>query len=280
MTKLVPKEGAHAWRFGAQARRDAGLLGVGPLVVTWRRRIDECHTDSTSNTSRYVNSSGGSTGARNIRNELIADNARVRRSGDVPAFKARREFDKSRTSLTSRKEIRMARVTRLLNSYLVVLLLPSLLSASSAHAQTPGNISIVTPLALDPASPGVNASTNATFTVQNTGGQAITAQAFLVGARDPSNANVDFPGTGAVTLQPGQQYTYSASRSFAVKGTYTDWPVWFDGTNWNELAAHTTFTVADVHSAGAGATGSPTALNPADTRVAAAANGTHTSKTC
>src|SRR5205823_4530737 len=157
-------------------------------------------TDSTSNTSRYVNSSGGSTGARNIRNELIADNARVRRSGDVPAFKARREFDKSRTSLTSRKEIRMTRVTRLVNSYLVVVLLLSgalSLSANSAHAQTPGTISLVTPLALNPASPTVNQSTNATFTVQNTGGQAITAQAFLVGARDPNNANVDFPGTGA-----------------------------------------------------------------------------------
>src|SRR5947209_4333575 len=119
----------------------------------------------------------------------------------------------------------MTRVTRLLNSHRVVVLLltgavsASLLSASTAHAQTPGTISLVTPLALTPASPAVNQSTTATFTVKNSGGQVITVQAFVVGARDPGNANVDFPGTGAVTLQPGQQYTYSASRSFATAGT-------------------------------------------------------------
>src|SRR5205085_5495971 len=112
--------------------------------------------------------------------------------------------------------------------------------------------------------------------VKNTGGQAITAQAVLVGARDPNNANVDFPGTGAVTLQPGQQYTYSASRSFAVKGTYTDWPVWFDGTNWNELAAHTTFTVGDIQTPGTISLVTPLALNPASPGVNAPTNATFT----
>jgi parallel beta-helix repeat protein len=79
--------------------------------------------------------------------------------------------------------------------------------------------------------------------VQNTGGQAITAQAFVAAARDPANANVDFPGTGAVTLQPGQQYSYSASRSFATAGPYSGFPGYFDGTNWFQLAAPTSFTV-------------------------------------
>src|SRR5438067_11340628 len=83
----------------------------------------------------------------------------------------------------------MTRVTRLLNSYLVVVMLLSLLSASRAHAQTPGPISLVTPLALNPASPGVDLATQATFTVKNTGGQAITVQSFLVGARDPKNGS-------------------------------------------------------------------------------------------
>src|ERR671936_2680061 len=58
---------------------------------------------------------------------------------------------------------------------------------------TPGTISLVTALALSPASPAQNQTTTATFTVQNTGGQAITAQAFVAGARDPGNNNVDFP---------------------------------------------------------------------------------------
>lgn len=110
-------------------------------------------------------------------------------------------------------------------------------------AAGPGKITLVTALALSPTSPVVNQSTTATFTVQNTGGSAISVPYFLVGARDPSNANVDFPASASVTLQPGQQYTYSASRSFATAGAYTAWPAYFDGTNWNQLATPASFTV-------------------------------------
>jgi hypothetical protein len=104
----------------------------------------------------------------------------------------------------------MTRFITVLKSHLVVGLLVSgavsstLLSPGRAQAQTAGTISLVTALTLSPASPAVNQATTATFTVQNSGGQAITAQAFVAGARDPANGNVDFPGTGAVTLQPGQ----------------------------------------------------------------------------
>ena len=105
-------------------------------------------------------------------------------------------------------------------------------------------LTLVTPLALAPASPAVNQSTTATFTVQNTGSQAVSVQYFLTGARDPNNNNVDFPASTPVTLQPGQQYSYSAARSFATSGTYTAWPAYFDGQNWIELApTHTNFTV-------------------------------------
>src|SRR5438874_11303772 len=110
-------------------------------------------------------------------------------------------------------------------------MLLSVLSASRAHAQTPGPSSLVTPLALNPASPGVNVSTQATFTVKNTGGQAVTVQVFLVGARDPNNANVDFPYIGPVTLQPEQPYTYSASRSFTRTGTYYHWSPYYQLTH-------------------------------------------------
>ena len=38
----------------------------------------------------------------------------------------------------------------------------------------------------------------------NTGGSPVSVQYFLAGARNPSNSNVDFPPTTAMTLQPGQ----------------------------------------------------------------------------
>jgi hypothetical protein len=105
-------------------------------------------------------------------------------------------------------------------------------------------LSLVSSLTLSPASPGVNQSTTATFTVQNTGSQAVSVQYFLTGARDSSNNNVDFPASTPVTLQPGQQYTYSGARSFGTAGTYTAWPAYFNGSDWIELApTHTTFTV-------------------------------------
>jgi hypothetical protein len=68
-------------------------------------------------------------------------------------------------------------------------------------------------------------------------------QYFLVGARTPSNGNVDFPASAAVTLQPGQSYSYSGSRTFATSGTYTAWPAYYDGTNWIQLANTSSFTV-------------------------------------
>ena len=116
-------------------------------------------------------------------------------------------------------------------------------SSFTVQANSPGQFTVTTALAFSPASPAVNQSDTATFTVTNTGGSAITAQYFLVGARDPSNANVDFPASNPVTLQPGQTFTYSASRSFTTAGTYSAWPAWFDGTNWNQIATTVNFTV-------------------------------------
>jgi hypothetical protein len=107
----------------------------------------------------------------------------------------------------------------------------------------PGVFTVTTAMALSPVSPAVNQSDTATFTVTNTGGSPITAQNFLVGARTPSNANVDFPASAAVTLQPGQSFTYSAARTFATAGTYSAWPSYFDGANWFQLATPVSFTV-------------------------------------
>jgi len=123
-------------------------------------------------------------------------------------------------------------------------------SGVTVNVQNPptggGVLTLTSALAWSPASPFTNQSTTATFTVQNTGTAAITVQSFVAAGRDPSNANVDFPATGAVTLQPGQSYPYSASRSFATAGGYSSWPSWFDGTNWNNLANPSSFTVQNT----------------------------------
>lgn len=120
-------------------------------------------------------------------------------------------------------------------------------SGDTVNVQNPppcqGQLTLTSAEVLSPASPAANQSTTATFTVQNTGTCAMTVQSFVAAGRDPSNANVDFPATAPVTLQPGQSYTYSQSRSFATAGTYSTWPSWWDGTNWFNLAASSNFTV-------------------------------------
>jgi hypothetical protein len=119
-------------------------------------------------------------------------------------------------------------------------------SSVTVNVQNPppgGVLTLTVALALSPASPVVNQSTTTTFTVQNTGGAAITVQSFVASARDSANTNFDFPATAPVTLQPGQSYPYSASRSFTTVGTYSTWPSWSDGTTWHSLANPSSFTV-------------------------------------
>lgn len=120
--------------------------------------------------------------------------------------------------------------------------------ADEVVAQAPGQLTVVTALTFSPANGVVGQSVEARYTVQNTGGQAITATWLLVGARDPNNANVDFPGAANVTLQPGQHYTYRLSRSFGAAGNYTAWPAALVNGSWIELAPRTTFEVQQVAS--------------------------------
>src|SRR5947207_7154939 len=109
-----------------------------------------------------------------------------------------------------------------------------------------GQLTVTSGMVLSPASPAVNQTTTAAFTVQNTGTGPFSVQYFLVGARDPANANVDFPASAPVTLQPGQSYSYSASRSFATAGSYSAWPAYYAGTNWIQLATPVNFAVGST----------------------------------
>src|SRR5207249_2230265 len=117
-------------------------------------------------------------------------------------------------------------------------------AARSASGAMPGRLSLVSPLISYPSSQVIEQPVTATFTVQNTGGQTISVQYFFAGARDASNGRVDFPVSAAVTLQPGQRFTYHGSRTFATSGIYSAWPEYYDGTNWVEVTpSHTTFHV-------------------------------------
>jgi hypothetical protein len=84
--------------------------------------------------------------------------------------------------------------------------------------------------------------TTAKFSVVNDGGSPVTVPYFLVGARSSSWANVDFPPSNQVTLQPDETYTYQASHSLNA-GNYTVWPAYYDGTSWIELGEHFGITV-------------------------------------
>jgi hypothetical protein len=68
---------------------------------------------------------------------------------------------------------------------------------------------------------------------------------FLVGARSPTGGNYDFPPSGQAVVAPGASYTYSGTRTFATRGTYTVWPAYYDGTNWVQLAPASDVSVTD-----------------------------------
>ena len=116
-------------------------------------------------------------------------------------------------------------------------------SAPALGTAAAGHLSLTGPLAVSPPTPTADQPTTISFAVTNDGGASISVPLFLAGVRDAANANRDFPASPAVTLQPGQSYGYQQSRTL-VAGPYTAWPAYYDGTNWIELGAHTSFTVA------------------------------------
>jgi len=108
-----------------------------------------------------------------------------------------------------------------------------------------GQLVVLTPMTLSPGSPETGQLVTSSFTVKNVGPTAVSVEYFLSGARDAAGANVDFAVSAPVTLQPGDQYTYQASRSFSTTGTYHAWPAYYDGTTWTELAPHETMVVSE-----------------------------------
>jgi hypothetical protein len=97
-------------------------------------------------------------------------------------------------------------------------------------APTAAQVVLTTPVALSPASPAVGQSTTATFTVQNSSSNEVEIPFLVVSVRTAANAASDFPVSHAITLQPGQSFTYSGARSFSTAGTYIAWPAYSNGS--------------------------------------------------
>lgn len=100
------------------------------------------------------------------------------------------------------------------------------------YKNIPGFANVVNGLSLSSYSPRVGEYITASFTIRNDGGQTIYIAQLTAGARGPG-ANgkgwgapvVDFPTIKNITLQPGQTYFYSQSRSFSNTGDYFAEPV-------------------------------------------------------
>lgn len=112
-----------------------------------------------------------------------------------------------------------------------------------AQLAEPGRVTAVGSLSVTPTARSEPNSMTASFTVTNDGGAPMTIDYLLTGVRDSAGRNVDFPSTGPLTLQPGQQYTYRVPKTFAA-GTYTAWAAYYDGKEWPRLSQQVSFTVS------------------------------------
>lgn len=89
---------------------------------------------------------------------------------------------------------------------------------------SPGAIVLTQDLSVSPTTVGVNQSVSASYRYKNVGGQPITLD--FIGIQGRLNGDVngtarDFNWDSNVTLQPGEERTYSSSRSFDIGGNWT-----------------------------------------------------------
>lgn len=143
----------------------------------------------------------------------------------------------------SHNDLRLAATSRLVDRGLVI---PGINDGYTGagpdigyNENTPGQALLLQPLTINATNP---AAVTATFQVANAGDSTLRLETVVAALRTSSGANIDFPATAPVVLQPNEVYTYSASKALA-SGTYTSWPAFFDGTNWIHMAGNTTFTV-------------------------------------
>jgi hypothetical protein len=104
---------------------------------------------------------------------------------------------------------------------------------ASGYVPPPECLIVVGGLSLSSSSPGTGDLVTAGFKLRNNSRQAIAIKRLVAGARGPGAErqgwdapNVDFPAATGVTLQPGQEYIYQASRRFDRPGDYFVEPVY------------------------------------------------------
>jgi len=109
--------------------------------------------------------------------------------------------------------------------------------ATGLSVTTPAHLSLRAPLVIVVGQP-----THASFDVVNDGGTTMAIDAIVAGNRNTAGANVDFPASPPLTLQPGRSYSYLASRSLP-SGAYSAWPAAQTNGDWRELAARVPYSV-------------------------------------
>jgi hypothetical protein len=116
---------------------------------------------------------------------------------------------------------------RLLTAFLcAAALLRAMLCPTPAVAQEEPPLTIVTPLTLTPPMPDAGQPVTARFSVRNDGIAAVALDRIGVGGRGPGCANFrctnykDFPLLPAVTIAPGETYTYEQRRAFVTAGAH------------------------------------------------------------
>jgi hypothetical protein len=106
-----------------------------------------------------------------------------------------------------------------------------------------GTVALVSSLSVKPTEPTTQTKMmTASFKVTNDGGNPISIKDLVTAVRDSNGANVDFQPIKALTLQPGEQRSYTVSQGF-VAGTYRAWAAYYDGTQWQRLLPEVTFIV-------------------------------------
>lgn len=103
---------------------------------------------------------------------------------------------------------------------------------------TPGKLVLIQDLSMTNTTPAINQETTGTYRVKNTGGQAITIEYLGIQGRLDGNLNgvsADFNWVQNLTLQPGEEYTYSSGRSFNRIGSWRLRPNYRMNGGWSDV---------------------------------------------
>lgn len=107
--------------------------------------------------------------------------------------------------------------------------------ARSTSFEVRRNPLITTGVTLSPEKPTLFEPVTASFTIHNNSTDSINIPSIGLAARDPSGANVGFPGDSNVTIAAGGSYTYSKTRSFTGgAGMYRFWVTSYVNNVWND----------------------------------------------